>query len=283
MNHFPILLDGRKVSAEIENHLKIRVNKLIKSTGKIPGMGVVLIGNDPGTELYVKMKANACKRTGIKFIKVQLPEEITTTEVLNEIEKLNNDDSVSGILLQYPLPLHIDERLCFDKIVIDKDIDGVSSLGFGQMSLNEAAFGGATPSAVIALLDYYGLKIEGRHAVIAGSSPVLGKPAAMMLLNRNATVTICHDKTKNLAEIIKQADILIAATGIPGFIKAEWIKDNSIVIDAGYYQGMEGDIEVSNVKHRLLAYAPVPGGVGPMTIAMLLKHTVEATERKIKY
>lgn len=279
MDNRPILLDGKALSKEIENNLKIRVEKIMNRTGKAPVLATILVGNDPSSEVYVKMKGNACERVGMKSLKVNLPEETTTEKLLEQIEMLNNDPSICGILLQHPVPRQIDERVCFDKIKIDKDVDGVTCLGFGRMSMGEIAYGSATPAGIMELIKHYKLPMEGKHFVVVGRSPILGKPIAMMLLNENATVTICHSKTKNLPDIIKQADGVIGAVGKPEFIKADWIKDNAIVIDAGYHKGGIGDIEINKIKDRVLAYTPVPGGVGPMTIAMLIKQTVESAEK----
>lgn len=277
-----ILLDGKSLSKEIENELMKRVENIIKKTGNKPVLATILIGNDPSSEIYVKMKGNACERVGMKSLKIHLPETTTTDELLKEIEKLNNDNSICGILLQHPVPKQINERLCFDKIAIEKDVDGVTCLGFGKMTMGERAFGSATPAGIMKLIEHYNLQIEGKQAVVIGRSPILGKPIAMMLLNKNATVTICHSRTKNLSDIVKQADIVIGAVGIPEFIKADWIKDNAIVIDAGYHKGGVGDIEINKVKDRTLAYTPVPGGVGPMTIATLIFQTVESAEERLK-
>jgi methylenetetrahydrofolate dehydrogenase (NADP+) / methenyltetrahydrofolate cyclohydrolase len=276
-----IVLDGKALSKEIEIDLKLRVDKIIAKTGKIPVLATILVGNDPSSEIYVKMKGNACERVGMTSLKVHLPESTTTEELLLEIDRLNNDDDICGILLQHPVPQQIDERACFDKIAINKDVDGVTCLGFGRMSMTETAYGSATPAGIMELIKYYKLPIEGKHAVVVGRSPILGKPIAMMLLNENATVTICHSKTKNLPELVKQADIIIGAVGKPEFIRAEWIKENSIVIDAGYHKGGIGDIEINKAKDKAFAYTPVPGGVGPMTIAKLISQTVESAEKKI--
>lgn len=277
-NKGPILLDGKSLSKEIEVEIKQKVEVIIQKTGKPPVLATILVGNDPSSEIYVKMKGNACDRVGMKSLKVHLPETTTTEELLEEIEKLNNDAAICGILLQHPVPNQINERLCFDKIAINKDVDGVTCLGFGRITMGEKAFGSATPAGIMKLIEHYKLPVEGKQAVVIGRSPILGKPIAMMLLNDNATVTICHSKTKNLADIVRQADIVVGAVGIPEFIKADWIKDNAIVIDAGYHKGGLGDIEINKVKDRTLAYTPVPGGVGPMTIATLISQTVESAE-----
>lgn len=276
-----ILLDGKALSKRMEAELKIRVKRIIEKTGVVPVLATILVGDDPSSEVYVKMKGNACERVGMTSVKVHLPKETTTKELLDTIKKLNNDDQICGILLQHPVPHQIDERACFDKIHIDKDVDGVTCLGFGRMSMNEPAYGSATPAGIMELLKHYKVPIAGKHAVVVGRSPILGKPVAMMLLNENATVTICHSRTNNLPELIKQADIVIGAVGKPEFIKAEWIKDDAIVIDAGYHKGGIGDIELGPLADRVAAYTPVPGGVGPMTIAKLIAQTVESAERKL--
>lgn len=282
MTSLPILLDGKTLSKQIEENLKIRVKKITAISGVEPVLATILVGNDPSSEVYVKMKGNACERVGMKSIKVHLPQETTTDELLKEIDQLNRNDSVCGILLQHPVPDQINERMCFDRIAIEKDVDGVTCLGFGRMSMNEPAYGSATPAGIMKLVRHYKLPVEGKQAVIVGRSPILGKPVAMMLLNENATVTICHSRTKNLPDIVKQAEIVVGAVGKPEFIKADWIRDSAIVIDAGYHTGGLGDIEIKKVKGRVYAYTPVPGGVGPMTIATLLEQTVESAEKKYK-
>ena len=273
-----ILLDGTNVALETEEQLKERVKALKEQKGFVPILATILVGDDPASETYVKMKGNACERIGMKSIKVELPSSTSTKELLNEIEKLNANQEVHGILLQHPVPEQIDERLCFDAIDAKKDVDGVTSLGFGRMSMGEEAFGSCTPQGIMRLLNNYKIEIEGKHAVVVGRSPILGKPMAMMLLNENATVTICHSRTKNLKEQISSADIVVGAVGIPKFIQGNWIKDNAVVIDAGYHPEKCGDIDLDQVAGRSLAYTPVPGGVGPMTINTLILQTVEACE-----
>ena len=201
--------------------------------------------------------------------------------MLAKISELNNDDDVHGILLQHPVPPQIDERLCFDAIDLSKDVDGVTCLGFGRMSMGENAYGCATPKGIMRLLTSYHIPLEGRHAVVVGRSPILGKPMAMMLLEANATVTICHSRTQHLASHIKQADIIVGAVGKPEFIKAEWVKEGAVVVDAGYHPGGIGDIELAPLIDRVAAYTPVPGGVGPMTINTLIYQTVESGEKKL--
>jgi len=273
-----ILLDGSKVALETEEQLKERVKALKEQKGFVPILATILVGDDPASATYVKMKGNACERIGMKSIKVELPSSISTKELLDEIEKLNANQEVHGILLQHPVPEQIDERLCFDAIDAKKDVDGVTSLGFGRMSMGEEAFGSCTPQGIMRLLNNYKIEIEGKHAVVVGRSPILGKPMAMMLLNENATVTICHSRTIDLKDKISSADIVVGAVGIPKFIQGNWIKDNAVVIDAGYHPEKCGDIDLDQVMDRSLAYTPVPGGVGPMTINTLILQTVEACE-----
>ena len=273
------ILDGKKVSKETEEILKIRVDKIKARKGTVPTLATILVGDDPASATYVKMKGNACERVGMNSLKIELPSSTSTEELLNEINKLNNDPEVSGILLQHPVPSQINERACFDAINAEKDVDGVTCLGFGNMSMGERAYGSCTPQGIMRLLDHYKVDIEGKHAVVIGRSPILGKPMAMMLLNKNATVTICHSKTQNLDSIVKQADLVVGAVGIPKFIKSDWIKDKAIVIDAGYHPEQCGDIDLEGIIHRCEAYTPVPGGVGPMTINTLILQTVEACER----
>ena len=274
----PIVMDGKSVSLQAEDFLKEKVSKLKKEKGYVPTLATILVGSDPASATYVKMKGNACERIGINSLKVELSESTSTEELLQKIYELNANPEVSGILLQHPVPEQINERLCFDAIEANKDVDGVTCIGFGNMSMGEKAYGSCTPQGIMRLLDNYGLEIEGKHAVVEGRSPILGKPMAMMLLNKNATVTICHSRTKNLEDLINKADIVVGAVGIPKFIKSEWIKDGAIVIDAGYHPEKCGDIDLEGIVDRCSAYTPVPGGVGPMTINTLILQTVEAYE-----
>ena len=211
--------------------------------------------------------------------RIELAQETTTEELLAHIERLNGDPAVHGILLQHPVPSHIDERRCFDAICIDKDVDGVTCHGFGRMAMGAEAYGSATPAGIMRLLEHYNVPIVGKHAVVVGRSPILGKPLAMLLLNAHATVTICHSRTQHLPALVQQAEIVVGAVGRPEFIKGSWIADGAVVIDAGYHPGGVGDVELSAVVDRCAAYTPVPGGVGPMTIATLLTQTLAAAEK----
>src|SRR5690606_37662700 len=198
-----------------------------------------------------------------------------------KIRELNANPDVHGILLQHPVPPQIDERLCFDAIALNKDVDGVTCLGFGRMAMGEKAYGCATPKGIMRLLEAYDIPLEGKHAVVVGRSPILGKPMAQMLLNANATMTRCHSRTMNLHAHICRADIIVGAVGKPEFIKADWIKDGAVVVDAGYHPGGVGDIELAPLVVRVAAYTPVPGGVGPMTINTLIYQSVDSGEKKI--
>ena len=271
-----IVLDGKKLSEKSEEDLKRRVSVIKKNTGSTPILATILVGDNPASATYVKMKGNACQRVGMESLKIELPENTSTGDLITEIEKLNKNKDVHGILLQHPVPKHINERKCFDSIDVRKDVDGVTSLGFGKMSMQENAFGSCTPYGIMRLLEEYKIELEGKLAVVVGRSPILGKPMAMMLLNKNCTVTICHSKTLNLSDEINKADIVIGALGIPKFIRGKWIKDNAIVVDAGYHPEKCGDIELESVINRCKAYTPVPGGVGPMTINTLILQTIES-------
>ena len=272
-----LILDGKELSKISENIIKEKVKELSKKN-ITPSLATILVGNDPASETYVKMKRNTCARVGMKSIAVELSENTSTAELLSTIQSLNNDQNVHGILLQHPVPSQIDERLCFNSIDIKKDVDGVTCLGFGNMSMGIDAYGSCTPAGIIRLIKHYKLDIQGLNDVVVGRSPILGKPMAMMLLNMNATVTICHSRSRNIDTIIKNADLVVGAVGIPKFIKSEWIKKGAIVIDAGYHPEKCGDIDLDNIEDIASAYTPVPGGVGPMTINTLILQTLQSAE-----
>ncbi|GAA0828269.1 bifunctional methylenetetrahydrofolate dehydrogenase/methenyltetrahydrofolate cyclohydrolase FolD [Marinomonas arenicola] len=270
------VLDGKLCAKETETRLQAQVAELKQRTGGTPILATILVGADPASATYVKMKGNACRRVGMDSMAIELPDTTTTEELLDTINGLNENPDVHGILLQHPVPEQIDERLCFDAIEARKDVDGVTCLGFGRMAMQEPAYGAATPAGIMRLLEAYDVALEGKHVVVVGRSPILGKPMAMMMLNANATVTICHSRTQNLPDLIKQADVIVGAVGKPEFIKAEWIKDGAVVVDAGYHPGGAGDIELAPLVDRVSAYTPVPGGVGPMTINTLILQTLES-------
>tara|TARA_B100002051_G_scaffold49039_1_gene43743 strand:+ start:2969 stop:3802 length:834 start_codon:yes stop_codon:yes gene_type:complete len=273
-----IVLDGKSLAKSTEEDIANRVKSLKEKRDITPVLATILVGSDPASATYVQMKGNACKRVGMDSIKIELSETTTTDELLEEINKLNENPNIHGILLQHPVPSQIDERKCFDAIDLSKDVDGVTCLGFGNMSMGEKAYGSCTPQGIMRLIKHHQIQVEGKNAVVVGRSPILGKPMAMMLLNENATVTICHSRTQDLESIVKRADIIVGAVGIPQFIKSSWIKDDAVVIDAGYHPQKCGDIELTDIKDRSLAYTPVPGGVGPMTINTLILQTLESCE-----
>ncbi len=274
-----IILDGKSLAQRSEAEFSQRVAALkAANQNRPPILATILVGADPASATYVRMKQNACKRVGMASVAVELPTETSTEELLARIKKLNGNPDCHGILLQHPVPEQIDERLCFDAIELAKDVDGVTCHGFGRMVMTEPAYGSATPQGIMRLLDAYEIALEGKHAVVVGRSPILGKPMAMMLLNSNATVTICHSRTRDLPDLVRQADIVVGAVGKPEFIKGDWIKDNAVVVDAGFHPGGIGDIELSAISDRASAYTPVPGGVGPMTINTLIMQTLEAAE-----
>lgn len=281
------VLDGKAYAKQMEAELAERVAKLKQDSGRTPILATILVGDDPASATYVKMKGNACQRVGMDSLKVAMPQATTTEQLLAKIAELNNNPDVHGILLQHPVPSQIDERACFDAIALAKDVDGVTCLGFGNMAMGEPAYGSCTPQGIMYLLEKNGVELAGKHAVVVGRSAILGKPMAMMLLNANCTVTICHSRTQNLAELVKQADIVVGAVGKPELIKKDWIKSGAVVVDAGFHprihadgtSGGVGDIELTGIEAIASSYTPVPGGVGPMTINTLIRQTVEAAEK----
>ena len=274
------ILDGKTLAKLAEEDIQTNVSRL-KKKGITPTLATILVGLDPASATYVKMKQNACARLGMDSIAVELSKDTTTDELLDSINKLNNDESVHGILLQHPVPSQINERKCFDAINVQKDVDGVTCLGFGQMTMGEEAFGSCTPAGIMRILQHYQIEISGKTAVVVGRSPILGKPMAMMLLNENATVTVCHSKTKNLKDQIKNADIVVGAVGVPRLIQKCWIKEGAVVIDAGYHPAEKcGDIDLDGIDKIASAHTPVPGGVGPMTINTLILNTLLAAQKE---
>lgn len=273
------VIDGKAYAREAEAEIRALVQDIIAKTGKTPVLATILVGNNPASVTYVRMKGNACTRVGMLSRKVELPESTTTQELLEVINTLNRDPEVCGILLQHPVPAHIDERACFDAISLEKDVDGVTTAGFGRAAMGLDAFCSATPLAIVSLLKRYNIPLEGKEAVVIGRSPILGKPVAALLLNENATVTIAHSKTRNLPDIVRRADIVVAAVGKPLFVKEAWIKEGAVLMDAGYNAGNVGDIDLEACIPHCSAYTPVPGGVGPVTIAMLMKQTAAAAQK----
>ena len=280
------LINGKELAKKIREELKIEVNSLRKE-GIIPKLAVIMVGNDKASEVYVRNKSKACNEIGIEFEEFLLDSNIKQEELIDLIKKLNNRKDVYGILLQSPIPEHLNIREAFDTIDYRKDVDGFNPINIGKLAIGEDAFISCTPYGVIKMLEEYNIEIEGKRAVVIGRSNIVGKPLIQCLLNKNATVTICHSKTKNIAEITKEADILIAALGKPKFVKENMVKENAVVIDVGINRNEEGklvgDVDFENVSKKASYITPVPGGVGPMTIAMLMNNVVKATKEHNKY
>lgn len=275
-------LNGKVVALEVEETLKAQVEELKTKLNFTPVLATIIVGDDMASVTYVNMKAKACERMGLKSNIVRLDRETTTEQLLEVIDKLNADKAVCGILLQHPVPKHIDERACFDRIAMSKDVDGVNSASFGKMAMDRDAYVSATPYGIIRLLKHYNIEMAGKHAVVVGRSAILGKPMAMLLLKENCTVTVCHSRTENLPEIVKTADIVVGAVGKPRFIQKDWLKEGVVLVDAGYNAGNVGDIDLENAKDIASAYTPVPGGVGPMTINTLMLQTIDSASKLVK-
>lgn len=274
-----VKIDGKAVAAGIREELKIEASRIKAETGDDVCLAVVLVGDNPASHVYVRLKEKACKEAGLVSIQHTLPKDITMKELLGLIDRLNEDPKVNGILVQLPLPNHLDENKVLDRIHIDKDVDGFHPLNVGLLSQKLAKLAPCTPAGCIELLDRYHIPIEGSHAVVVGRSNIVGKPVAVMLLHRNATVSICHSRSKNLKEIASQADILVAAIGKPKFITRDMVKEGAAIIDVGTTKvdnAIVGDVDYDNVYDKAGYITPVPGGVGPMTIAMLLENTMTA-------
>ena len=274
------ILDGKKLASDSEKEIFESVS-VLKEKGIIPTLATILVGDDPASETYVRMKQETCKRVGMESLAINLPKETSTEELLLKIDELNNDKKIHGILLQHPVPSQINERECFERISIEKDVDGVTCLGFGRMSMGLSAYGSCTPAGIMRILEFYDVDISGMNAVVVGRSPILGKPMAMMLLNKNATVTICHSRTKELEDHVRNADLVVGAVGVPKLIKKEWLKKGAVVIDAGYHPEKCGDIDLDGIEEIASSYTPVPGGVGPMTINTLILNTMEAARKTL--
>lgn len=283
----PILIDGTKVSKDLLEACRLRVEKIKAVSGVTPCLVTILVGADPASVTYTQMKRKRCEAIGMRSMKVELPAQTTTAQLVAEIQKLGADPAIHGILLQHPSPKHIDERDAFEAIPVAKDVDGVTWGSFARMYFPEEAehrggvFGSCTPAGMVRLLDAYKLPIEGKEAVIIGRSAILGRPLAGMLLARNATVTIAHSRTRNLAEVVRRADIVCAAVGKPNFVQGDWIKPGAVVLDAGYNPGNVGDCDFAGCSKNASYITPVPGGVGPMTIATLIEQTVEGCARQL--
>ncbi|WP_201750463.1 bifunctional methylenetetrahydrofolate dehydrogenase/methenyltetrahydrofolate cyclohydrolase FolD [Senegalia massiliensis] len=272
------IINGREVSNNIREDLQIKINEL-KEKGIVPGLSVIIVGENPASQSYVRSKDKACKKLGMKSEVHSLDKDVSESELLDLIEKLNNDDTIHGILVQLPLPAHIDEKKVIEKISIEKDVDGFHPINAGKLLVGEDTFIPCTPHGIIKLIESNDIDVEGKRVVVLGRSNIVGKPISLLLLQKNATVTICHSRTKNLKEITKEADILVAAIGKANFVKRDMVKKGATVIDVGINRvdgKLAGDVDFEDVKETVGHITPVPGGVGPMTITMLIYNTVKS-------
>lgn len=276
------IIDGKALAAAVKQEAAQQVAQL-KEKGITPCLAVVLVGEDPASQVYVRGKINDCAQCGIESRSIRLPEDVTQAELLVQVKQLAEDASVHGILVQLPLPTQIDEKTVIDAIPPEKDVDGFSPVNVGRMQIGEPCYLPCTPAGCIRMIESTGMEIAGKHAVVIGRSNIVGKPAAMLLLAKNATVTICHSRTQNLKELCASADILVAAVGRAGFVTGEMVKPGAVVIDVGINRGadgkLHGDVDFDAAAEKAAWITPVPGGVGPMTRAMLMLNTVEAARR----
>ncbi|MBN1511631.1 MAG: bifunctional 5,10-methylenetetrahydrofolate dehydrogenase/5,10-methenyltetrahydrofolate cyclohydrolase [Phycisphaerae bacterium] len=275
------LMDGREAARRVLAAASDKVRRILAATGAVPSLATVLVGDDPASVTYTRMKHRRCEEVGVRPVLVELPATVGTEEVVRQVERLGADKSVHGILVQHPVPRPIDRRAVFEAIPLAKDVDGVSSAMLGRVILGMPAFIPCTPAGIMRLLQEYRVVLDGAHAVVIGRSPILGRPMASMLINAHATVTLCHSRTRSLPDIVRQADIVIAAAGRPRFVRADWVKPGVVVVDAGYNPGSVGDVDFEAVRERASLITPVPGGVGPMTIAVLIDHTADAAARQL--
>ncbi|MGN0489750.1 MAG: bifunctional methylenetetrahydrofolate dehydrogenase/methenyltetrahydrofolate cyclohydrolase FolD [Ruminococcus sp.] len=276
-----VIIDGKKVSAEVKQQVAEETKKLI-AQGVTPGLAVILVGDDPASRVYVNNKKKACELVGFKSVEYKLPAETTQEKLLSLVQELNNRKDINGILCQLPLPKGLDENAVIEAISPLKDVDAFHKQNVGRIMIGDYDFLPCTPAGIMEMLKAYDISVDGKNCVVIGRSNIVGKPMAMLLLHQNGTVTICHSHTKNLKEIAKEADILVAAVGIPKFVTADMVKDGAVVIDVGMDRDEEGklcgDVDFDNVKDKCSFITPVPGGVGPMTIATLMKNTLKAAK-----
>lgn len=275
------LINGKELAKTIRTNLKKEVEEM-KKNGIFPKLAVIMVGEDRASKVYVKNKSKACEEVGIEYEEFLLGEDTTMDELLDLIHKLNNDKNIHGILLQSPIPKHLDINEAFKEIATEKDVDGFNPINVGKLSLNQDCFVSCTPYGIIKMLEAYNIQMEGAHAVIIGRSNIVGKPLLQCLLNKNATVTVCHSKTKDIKKATENADIIIAALGKPNFIKADMVREGAVVIDVGINRTEDGkivgDVDFEEVSKKASYITPVPGGVGPMTIAMLMTNVVKAAK-----
>ena len=280
------IIDGKKVSAELRRDIKLQVEKFKSSTGKTPGLAVILVGDNPASAVYVRNKHKACIETGINSYQIEFPESISEAELLSKIDELNCDNNVNGILVQLPLPRHISEEKVINRISPEKDVDAFHPQNVGKILIGKYSFLPCTPAGIIELLNYYNVDVESKNCVVIGRSNIVGKPMALLLLEKNGTVTVCHSRTKGLKEICLGADIIVVAIGKPEFLTADMVKPGAVVVDVGINRldngRLVGDVTFDDVSNVASMITPVPGGVGPMTITMLLQNTLTAAEAALK-
>ena len=280
------IIDGKEIAKKVRLELKDEVEKLKKDDNIHPKLAVIMVGSDPASQIYVRNKSKACDEIGIEFEEFLLDENTTQKELLDLIDRLNENEKVNGILLQSPIPKNLDINEAFRRISPEKDVDGFNPVNVGKLTLGQKGFVSCTPFGVIKMLEEYNIDIEGKNAVVLGRSNIVGKPMSQCLLNKNATVTICHSKTKNINDITKNADIIVAAIGKKEFVKGDMVKEGAVVIDVGINRGedgkLKGDVDFDEVSKKASYITPVPGGVGPMTIAMLMTNVVKAAKDQNK-
>ena len=275
-----VIIDGKELAKKVRGNLKIECENL-KAKGIKPKFAVIMVGDDPASKIYVKSKSKACSEIGIEYEEHILDDKITQEELINLIHKLNKDKTVNGILLQSPIPKHLDIDEAFREISYKKDVDGFNPVNVGKLLLNQDTFVSCTPYGIMKMFEEYKIDLEGKNVVIIGRSNIVGKPLLACCLNRHATVTVCHSRTKNLKEKTKNADVLVEAIGKPNFVTADMVKEGAVIIDVGINRGenkkITGDVDYENVKEKASYITPVPGGVGPMTVAMLMNNVIKAT------
>lgn len=280
------IIDGKAVSASVRERIAKETAEFVKETGVTPGLAVIIVGENPASQVYVRNKHKACQDVGMYSVVIEMPGDTTQTQLLEKVDELAKDNAIHGILVQLPLPAHIDEEEVIKAIPPEKDVDAFHPANVGRIMIGNQSFVPCTPAGVMELLDAYDVEIEGKNCVIIGRSNIVGKPQAMLMLQRNATVTICHSRTKNLAEVTSKADILVAAVGRSKFVTADMVKEGAVVIDVGINRGEDGklygDVDYNAVFDKVSYITPVPGGVGPMTITMLLKNTLTAAKDSVK-
>jgi methylenetetrahydrofolate dehydrogenase (NADP+)/methenyltetrahydrofolate cyclohydrolase len=281
-----VLIDGKLVSEKTRENIKGDVEAFKERYGTVPGLAVIVVGNDPASAVYVRNKHKACLSVGINSLQIELPEETTEEELLSKIDELNIDPAVNGILVQLPLPKHISEEKVTAKILPEKDVDAFHAENVGRIMMGNYDFLPCTPAGIIRLLEFYYIEISGKRCVVIGRSNIVGKPMAMLLLEKHGTVTVCHSRTEGLPEITKEADIVVVAIGRPKFLTADMVKPGAVIVDVGINRGADGklvgDVDFEKVSEIASYITPVPGGVGPMTITMLLKNTLLAAEKQIR-